>query len=976
MILSVEAPRKTSYNRTTNRLPAEDAKAKAVIKRVRSLSSACSGAFPGCIWLLAAFVYCNPSYSAEVSKTVGDASSAPVVLDSEVVAYLKRADAAEKAGRPDVALIEVKNATRLAPKNGQVRTRLGSMLLSARQYPAAERELRQAWSDGAVKERVVPAILQAMLVRRETNQLLAEFPEPPPDAEDNTTPDILKARAVALGVLGRPKDANAAMDRSLKLRRDEQGLVVRATLAREQNDVALALRLAEEAVSLAPKSEEAAILQISLFRQIGQTQKVVAAAKAFAAQNPQSLTGKILQVEALIDLNQDAKAKEQIDAILETSPQSLLGNYYRAVLRVRAGDFKGAWRIGQNLPPAYVQSEPGIALMVANMAAGSGQMESAGAILTTFVSTHPQVVQARLQLAEVRLSQRLPQAALTVLTPLKTQNDVFVQGLLAQIYLQLQRYDEAIPLLESTLSVARDNNLLKRELALSQMQVGNTNAAIKEFRDLIARNPGDAELAGPLIGLLIQTGRLDDALKIADDVEKASPRSARPAFFRGQILVAKGNLAAAEASFDQTLAEDPKYIPAFFYRSDVSTQRGDFVKSAKDLRKILALDPRNSLAYIKLAQIDLDNKRDSQAGAVLLDAIKALPTQPTLRLALANYQIAHGKFQDALKTVDDLQQISHNNTDGLALRGQILLLTGAKRDAIETLRSLVAIAPQSAAANVLLAKALNSVRDNLAAEDAAKKAVQLAPNSSDVRLILIELQVAQGKTDNALATARDFRSAFPGPQAELLYADALIRLKRSREAAVILENALVSMPDRRLLTRLSEIAWTSGDQRKAVGVLASWLAKHPNDFEVRLRYASYLLMTDPGGARKEFEALLKQRPENLTILNNLSWIIHKDDPARSLSLISLAAKISPRSASIVDTLGWIKLENGDRQGAAAALQQAHNIDARNPAISYHLALALEATGKRAAAKALLQSTLASNKDFDGIENARQLVARW
>jgi predicted Zn-dependent protease len=277
----------------------------------------------------------------------------------------------------------------------------------------------------------------------------------------------------------------------------------------------------------------------------------------------------------------------------------------------------------------------------------------------------------------------------------------------------------------------------------------------------------------------------------------------------------------------------------------------------------------------------------------------------------------------------------------------------------------------------MLAKALDATQDNLAAEDAVKAAVELAPKSARLRLSLVEIQISHGKPDAALATARAYRSAFPGPQAELLFADTLIQLKRTNEAATVLTNALVSRPDRQLVMRLSELALASGDSRKAIAVLADWLAKHPDDFDVRLKYASTLLGSgNQEAARKEFEALLKQKPEDPTILNNLSWILQKDDPSRSLSLISLAARIAPRSADITDTLGWIKLQSQDRDGALIALQRAHNLAANNAVISYHLALALDATGKRAEAKALLQSVLAKNPKFNGVEDAKQLVARW
>ena len=146
---------------------------------------------------------------------------------------------------------------------------------------------------------------------------------------------------------------------------------------------------------------------------------------------------------------------------------------------------------------------------------------------------------------------------------------------------------------------------------------------------------------------------------------------------------------------------------------------------------------------------------------------------------------------------------------------------------------------------------------------------------------------------------------------------------------------------------------------------------------MRLQYASYLLYTgDQAAARPEFEVLLKQRPENPVILNNLGWLIQNQDPARALSLITLAVKIAPRSPDIIDTLGWMKLQHREVEAAIPLLTRAHDLNADNPEIGYHLAVALGATGKRTEAKALLKSVLAKNPKFEDAQNAQQLLARW
>jgi putative PEP-CTERM system TPR-repeat lipoprotein len=494
---------------------------------------------------------------------------------------------------------------------------------------------------------------------------------------------------------------------------------------------------------------------------------------------------------------------------------------------------------------------------------------------------------------------------------------------------------------------------------------------------LAQRNPDRPEYAAPLISALVRSSKWDEALRVVDNFAKSTPKSPLPEFNRGQVYVARGNFALAQASFDKALTLDPKFQPALYFRGSVSAARGDSEAAKKDFESLLAQNPTSMLAYIKLTQIALNGGDEQKAVSLLDQAIKAAPNDPTPRLALANYQLSRGKNKDAQATVNGLLQVSRNNPEGLALQGKLQLLQGDSANAIKTFRAITAANATSPAAYGLLASALYTTKDQTGAEDAARRAIELAPTSSQLRQVLIDIQIGGGKAENALATARAYANTSPGVEADLLLSETLFRLKRADEAQAVLDKSLVSKPDVRVVTRLSQMAMDAGNTKKAVSTLANWVAKNPNDFDTRKAYATTMMSAnDLSGARKEYEALLKLHPEDAVVLNNLGWLVQKDDPNRALSLVSLASKIAPRSAEIADTLGWLKYQRQDHQGALPELQRAHDIDANNAPISYHLALALDANGKRAEAKSLLQTTLEKNAKFDGADDARKVLARW
>jgi tetratricopeptide (TPR) repeat protein len=428
--------------------------------------------------------------------------------NAEVNNLLRQADEAERQGQVELALIRLRNAVRTNPQNAEAHARLGVLLVKSNQPIPGERELREALeSNRAMEELVIPALLQAMLARGEHNELLAEFPDTKDTAERKTAPDIFKARAIVLQALNRPKDAATAMDRSLALRRDQSGLLSRARLAQAQNDFSLALSLADEVSALDPMSEAAATLHVSLLRGTNAFQKALTATDEYISRNPGSVTAKILRGELLMELNRDAEAKAQFTGVLKTAPSSLVARYDLALLMARAGDFRGAWRSAQDFPPEFVQSTPDIGVMVARMAARSGNLETAGSILTALLSRNPLYILARIHLAEVRLSLRAPAEALRVLEPLRTADEAMTQALRAQAYLQLRQFGEATEALEKALSLGGENGLLKQELLLSQLQTGDSDAAVREFKSLVERDPTDVDIAGPLIAALIRQGQ-------------------------------------------------------------------------------------------------------------------------------------------------------------------------------------------------------------------------------------------------------------------------------------------------------------------------------------------------------------------------------------------------------------------------------------------------------------------------------------
>jgi putative PEP-CTERM system TPR-repeat lipoprotein len=888
--------------------------------------------------------------------------------------FLRDAQHALDRGDTNLALIQLKNAARTAPANTEVRVKLGLLELQLGDATSAERELRQAQADGADPKLFLAGLLSAMLADGRAADLLKEFPDPPAGATEATAADVLRARAVALQQTGKSGDATAAMERSLALRRDVPNLIAAAALAEQQQAAAQAEKLADEAIALDPASLQAVLLKLDLRRQAGDQAQARVLADRAVELDVHGIRGKLARIVVLFEQNENAKALEDVTTILAVAPKQPQAIYYKALLLARNKDAKGAWALAQSLPPDYVGARPQTTIGVAIIALENGNLESAGGLLSSLIAKSPTLVQPRTLLASIRLRQDNAQEALNVLEPIKDAGNPQALALLAQASLKLRQFDKATGYLEKASAAAPDNQLLKTELAVTELQAGKEDEGLGHLRELADRDPTRPETAVLLIATLTREGKYDQALGAIDRMDVKGPL---PSLYRGQVQAARGDLAAAATSYEAALASDAGFTPARFALAQVLTQKGDTTAAHNELEKVLQADPKNVRALLSEAELAAREDKADEVNSLLQKAAAAAPSDVGPLLALANYQITQGHYADAQKTAENLLRLSPDLPDGLMLLGRVQSLVGDKQAAVTTYRRMQANAPQSVQTQYGLAGALAANGDQGGAVAALDHAVELDPHFLPARESLIKMKLAAGETEAALKLVHDYQAKNPGPTADLLTAATLASTKQADEAGRLLQASLEKHPDSRIVVALSQLALRANDQPKARRLLADWLTAHADDTAIRQAYATLLLQAgDEKAAAAEYQTILTAHAYDAVSLNNLGWLLQKDDPQRAMSLVAQAAKIAPRSADVIDTLGWMKYQAGDHPGGLTLLTRAHNLAGNNGEISYHLAVAMDGTGNRADAKKLLEAVLTDKAAFADSEAAKGLMAQW
>ena len=116
-------------------------------------------------------------------------------------------------------------------------------------------------------------------------------------------------------------------------------------------------------------------------------------------------------------------------------------------------------------------------------------------------------------------------------------------------------------------------------------------------------------------------------------------------------------------------------------------------------------------------------------------------------------------------------------------------------------------------------------------------------------------------------------------------------------------------------------------------------------------------------ALRAFEALLRERPDDSSVLNALGYTLadRNRDLARAERLIRRALQQRPDNAAFVDSLGWVRFRRGDAAGALPFLERAWRLS-REAEIAAHWGEVLWVIGDKAQARVVWARALARAPD--------------
>ncbi|MEO7010121.1 MAG: XrtA/PEP-CTERM system TPR-repeat protein PrsT, partial [Caldimonas sp.] len=832
------------------------------------------------------------------------------------------------------AVIQLKNALQQNPDLAEARFLLGKSLLDSGNPGGAAIELGKASDLKYPPEQVAPALARALLAQGQARKVIENYAATTL-ATPATNADLKTSLALAYASQRDNDKARAALDAALQAEPDYlPALLVRSRDLASRQDLDGAFKVLDQALAKAPDDVDALQWKgdLLLYGRKDEAAAIAAYKRVLEVRKDSPVAHASLLT---IDLSHSdlAAAKAQLEALQKVRPADPQTKYFEARVAFLAGDLKHAGELVEQLQKAAPNNLRVLQLAGA-IAFQKGSLLQAEQLLGQTLQAAPGLEPVRLLLAKTYMRAGDPAKALATVLPLldSAAPSAETLALAGSAYLETGDLDHAEKLFARAVKLDPKDARSRTALAVTHLSRDNGDAAFGQLQSIADSDAGiSADMV--LITANLQRKNFDAALKAIDGLEKKQPDKPLAPNLRGRVLLMRGDFDGARKNFDKAVALDPVYFAAIesLAALDLRDKKPEAARQRFD--KLLEREPKNARALLALAQLRaLSGGHKDEVLALINKAVNLNPTEVAPRLALVNYQLDIKDSKGALAAAQAADAALPNTPQLLDALARSHLAGGDVNQAINTYGKLAAMQPNSPQPQIGLADAYVVAKNNDAAEQSLKRALVIAPSYLPAQQKLIALQMAMGKPDAALVTAREVQTQRADAPVGFVYqGDIEASRKNWKAAEAAYRTAQQKGPATDVASKLHTVLRVAGRRADADALAAAWLKQHPQDTLFLFHLGNVALAeNDFTGAEARFEQLLKLQPDNAFAHNNLAWTLAKLKHDGALDHAEKANSLMPNQPAFMDTLATLLADSGkfkeaiDLQKKVVELQPADN----------------------------------------------------
>lgn len=473
--------------------------------------------------------------------------------------------------------------------------------------------------------------------------------------------------------------------------------------------------------------------------------------------------------------------------------------------------------------------------------------------------------------------------------------------------------EEGQKALEKSLAINPKQQRLRLALAKRDFAMKNNALGLGQLQKAYDEQPLDLLIQQSYFKALFAEGKNDVVKSEIAEFKKTYPNNPRGFFLEGWFNFTQKNYSEAEKAFEKSLSLKDNNEKNLSYAglAEIYKVQNQPQKAAATWQNLLEADPEQVPAYHEWLQVMQQLNRPKEAIAFLsgLES-KTEKWQPSA--VLAQVLFLQGQRAEAVKHIDLALERSAKN---------------------EQIKQMAAHLYQQ------YASALSRENKPVEAKSYILKALSISPENMNFLASLIELEIAQNNVQEAQKILDQFSSS-NDVAAERDYLQALIKNAEGKpdEALALYKSSWAKKPIEIVAKGIYEHYQKTNQKEPLLAFAKEWAAKLPNSAHAALMMAvDAQQKNDSATAIKWYEKAVELAPNSIAALNNLAWLYYEQKNPKSIELANRAYNLDPNNAPVVDTYGWILVENDRLIEGHELLARAASLAPDNKEIQGHLA---------------------------------------
>lgn len=541
---------------------------------------------------------------------------------------------------------------------------------------------------------------------------------------------------------------------------------------------------------------------------------------------------------------------------------------------------------------------------------------------------------------------------------------------------RFEKGDMAGAVIQLKNALQQNPKMLSAHVLLGRALLDQTElpAAEAAFNEALKLGVSPTEIAVPRGQLLMALGRTKDLLRDIQPDGLSGAALIEVLTLRASALADEGDGKAASRAFEAAIAADPSALRPYLSWVPFLLQRGEMTAARDAVERAVVLAPKDARAWnlkasLRHMQGDLDGALADYGRALQLE-----PAHIDARVGRASLLVDVKRDTEAARDLDDLAKHARSEPRSAYLRA---VLAGRQGDAEKVQKSLSEVAhlvdalpPEYVNAREQLMMLGALAHHGLGAREKAKGLldglIARYPRNLGARKLLASIYIDEGDSARTLTTVEPVLRVRPDdPQALLLMGRAHLVSKRYLRATHYLERAAEAMQGNAQVQAALGYSLLGGGQADAgIASLEKAFAANPRDGAVGMVLTSlYMRRGDADKARTVAQALVAQRPDDLSALNLLGAIRAADgDIAGARQAYEEVLRRDPAFVPASLNLARVDAEEGKPDMARQRLMAVFNNRKDDERVMYELGLLAQRQGDLVSAIDWLRKAAAKQPD--------------